>query len=295
MTTAATISYSGRRETPWKPWWPIFLGLAILYLPTFYDLATSIWQSEAQGHGPIVLAVALYIMWQKRALLVGEMQGRTNPVVGTLLLMSGLLLYVVGRSQGMLMFEVGSEIPVLVGILLVTRGAAVLRKLWFPLFFLLFMVPLPGILVGIITGPLKQDITGITVALLHWAGYPIGRSGVTITIGMYQLLVADACSGIRSIFSLSAMGLLYLYFMQYRSWSRNGLLIASFLPIAFVANLLRVIILVLITYHFGDEVGQGFIHKFAGALLFIVSLLFMVAFDALLGWTLPRIFRAESK
>jgi exosortase B len=170
-----------------------------------------------------------------------------------------------------------------------------IRVLWFPLFFLLFLIPLPDMLVDVVTGPLKQQVSELSEMALYWAGYPIARSGVTLTIGQYQLLVADACSGLHSMFSLSAMGLLYLYIMQHRSWIRNGVLIASLLPIAFVANTVRVIILVLVTYHFGYEAGQGFVHKFAGILLFIFSLLFLVALDGLLGWVLPKLLKAESK
>ena len=157
------------------------------------------------------------------------------------------------------------------------------------------MIPLPGPLVDGLTGPLKQNISELAETVLYWAGYPIARSGVTLSIGPYQLLVADACSGLNSMFSLSAMGLLYLYLMSYTSWTRNSVMIASLLPIAFFANLLRVIILVLVTYHYGDEVGQGFIHKFAGFLLFFVSMFCLLALDAFLGRVLPGVSKAESR
>lgn len=292
--SVATISNIGQ-DGLWKSWWPILVGLAALYLPTYYNLAITIWQSEDQAHGPIVLAAALFILWHKRDCLTGNIQEGSNPIAGWLLLLFGLLLYVFGRSQGVLIFDIGSQIPVLAGILLITRGITGVRMLWFPLFFLVFMIPLPGMLVDVVTGPLKQQISELTEMALYWAGYPIGRSGVTLSIGPYQLLVADACSGLHSMFSLSAMGLLYLYIMQYRSWIRNGVLIASILPIAFVANTVRVIILVLVTYYFGDEAGQGFLHKFAGILLFVFSLLFLFALDGLLGWILPKFSKAESK
>lgn len=276
-------------------WWPILLGLAALYLPTYYNLATTIWQGEDQAHGPIILAAVLYIVWQKRDRLTGEVQGGINPVAGWLLLLFGSLLYVIGRSQGVLILDIGSQIPVLVGILLITRGIPAIRALWFPLFFMVFMIPLPGMLVDIVTGPLKQQISELAEMALYSAGYPIARSGVTLSIGQYQLLVADACSGLHSMFSLSAMGLLYLYMMRYRSWIRNGVLIASLLPIAFAANIVRVIILVLVTYHFGDEAGQGFVHQFASVLLFAVSLLFLFALDGLFGGVSPKLSKAESR
>jgi exosortase B len=216
-------------------------------------------------------------------------------VLGSLSLLFGLLLYVLGRSQDIFIFDIGSQIPVLIGILLITRGVPALKALWFPLFFIVFMIPLPGILVDAVTGPLKQHVSELAEAILYQAGYPIARSGVTLTIGQYQLLVADACSGLNSMFSLSALGLLYLYLMQHKSWLRNGVIIASLLPIAFVANVVRVMVLVLVTYHFGDEAGQGFIHGFAGILLFIISLLFLFALDGVLGWFIVDRAKVKTK
>lgn len=268
-------------------WWPILVGLLVLYVPTYHDLATGLWNSEEQAHGPIVLMVALFLIWQRRDMfLVPDQGGEARPRAGWILLVFGLLLYALGRSQEILLFEVGSQIPVLLGVLLITLGGGPAKALWFALFFLLFMVPLPGFVVDAATGPLKQYVSVIAEHLLYFFGYPIARSGVTLTVGPYQLLVADACSGLHSMFSLSAMGLLYLYLMGHKSWTRNGILIASILPIAFFANIIRVMILVLVTYHLGDEAGQGFLHDFAGVLLFVVALLLLFALDGLLGFFL---------
>ena len=86
------------------------------------------------------------------------------------------------------------------------------------------------------------------------------------------MLVADACSGLHSMYSLSALGTLFMYIMARRSRLHNAIMLASILPIAFVANIVRVIVLVLITYHFGDEAGQGFLHGAAGMVLMLVAL-----------------------
>ena len=264
-------------------WWPIVLGLAAMYVPTYYNLATGLWGSEEQAHGPIILGVVLYFIWQLRERFLIDTANKKSPVLGGICLVFGLMFYVVGRSQDILILDIGSQILVLAGILLITRGIPAVRALWFPLLFIVFMIPLPGFIVDTVTGPLKQHISELAEAILYMVGYPIARNGVTLTIGQYQLLVADACSGLHSMFSLSAMGLLYLYIMQHTSWLRNGVLIASLLPIAFAANLLRVIVLVLITYYFGDEAGQGFLHGFAGILLFVISLLILFALDGVLG------------
>jgi exosortase B len=168
------------------------------------------------------------------------------------------------------------------------RGWSGVRALWFPLLFLCFMVPLPGMLVDMITGSLKQQVSVVAENVLYLAGYPIARNGVIISIGQYQLLVADACSGLNSMFSLTALGLLYLYIMNYRNWLHIGLILLAILPIAFLANVIRVMALVLITYYFGDEAGQGFAHGATGMVLFIVALLMLMAYDSLLRLTLFR-------
>jgi exosortase B len=170
----------------------------------------------------------------------------------------------------------------LIGVLLLMRGWQAVRAAWFPLLFLLFLIPLPGLLVEIITGSLKQHVSGVAEEILYAAGYPIARMGVMLSIGQYKLLVADACSGLNSMFSLSALGLLYLYLMKYRSWLHNGLLLLAVLPIAFAANVIRVMALVLITYYFGDEAGQGFAHAAAGMVLFVAALLLLMLFDVVL-------------
>jgi len=273
-----------------KAWWPIVLGLLVLYVPTYWILAHGIWNSEEQAHGPIVLVVALFLIWQQRAIFLADTSSpptRGQATTGWTLLIVGLLAYALGRSQDILIFEVGSQIPVILGALLITLGTKAVRALWFALFFLVFMIPLPGFVVDAATGPLKQYISIIAEQVLYAAGYPIARSGVTLTVGPYQLLVADACSGLHSMFSLSAMGLLYLYLMQRTSVARNLFIMAAILPIAFVANVVRVMVLVLVTYHLGDEAGQGFLHGFAGIMLFIIGLLFLFVLDWVLGFLFP--------
>jgi exosortase B len=274
------------RPIAWQEWLPVLIGLLALYLPTFYGLATGIWQDDDYAHGPIILAVVLWLIWDKRAVLWSGPAARA-PGAGVALLVFGLLLYVLGRSQGISVLEIGALIPILGGVLVAMRGWAALRASWFLLLFIVYLVPLPGTFVDAITGPLKQNVSLLAENILYSAGYPIARNGVMLTIGNYQLLVADACSGINSMFSLSAVGLLYLYLMRHKSWLHNAIVLACLLPIAFIANTVRVVVLVLITYYFGDEAGQGFVHQFSGMVLFVVALLTILLIDAVL----TRIFR----
>lgn len=284
----------GNNARRWLDWLPVFAGLGALYIPTYWSLWNGVWNSEEQGHGPLILAVVVWMIWQQRALLV---TGTTAPrnALGWPVLVFGLLLYVVGRSQDILLFEVGSHIPVFAGVLLLTRGTAALRAFWFPLFFIVFMIPLPSVFVDALTGPLKRHVSEIAEHLLYAIGYPIARSGVTLTIGPYQLLVADACSGLHSLYSLSALGLLYLHLMKHVSVLRNAVLAMCILPIAFGANIVRVIFLVLVTFHLGDEAGQGFLHGFAGMVLFVAALLLLFVIDSALGLVFREHARATSK
>ncbi|MGH8130111.1 MAG: exosortase B [Steroidobacteraceae bacterium] len=265
-----------------QEWLPVLAGLLALYAPTFYGLATSLWRQEEHAHGPIILAVIVWLFWRKRAALFSASPG-TAPAAGFAIIVFALLVYVLGRSHDIPIFEVGALAPILGGILLAMRGWPVMRSLWFPVLFVVFMVPLPGIVVDALTGPLKQAVSELAVQVLYPSGYPIARDGVIITIGQYQLLVADACSGLNSMFSLSALGLLFMYLIGRGSILHNAVMLASILPIAFTANIVRVLALILITYHFGDEAGQGFLHGSAGIVLVTAALGLLLALDVALA------------
>jgi exosortase/archaeosortase family protein len=105
---------------------------------------------------------------------------------------------------------------------------------------------------------------------------------VILQIGQYQLLVADACAGLHTLFTLEALGLLYLNLVSRDSLGRNITLAILIVPISFAANTIRVIVLSLITYHFGDEAGQGFLHGFAGMVLFMSALMLIITTDTIL-------------
>lgn len=267
----------------------VLFGFAAMFLPTYWDLSSTVWASDEQGHGPIILAVSIWLLYQQRHALV-QVKPRPAYVMGGLSLLLGLVLYAFGRSQSILLFEVSAQIFVLMALALVLIGGAGLKLIWFPLFFLLFMVPLPEVLVTALTTPLKSAVSAVASSLLYNTGYPVGRAGVILTIGPYQLLVADACAGLNSMFTLEALGLLYMKLMNYTSAGRNVTLALLLVPISFVANIVRVMILVLVTYYFGDAAGQGFIHGFAGMVLFMVALAIMLVVDKVLNffWVTDR-------
>lgn len=282
--SSASLPVAPSAEVTWPTRQLLVLGvgLLVLFLPTYFSLAKTAWVKDDNGHAPIIIALSFWLLWNDRQRIFA---GVAQPamVSGWVTLLLGLAMYVLGRSQGIDTLEALSHIFVLAASLLMLRGWQGVRVAWFPLFFLLFMVPLPGVVVQAITLPLKVMVSIVAEAILHMAGYPIGRSGVTLTIGPYQLMVADACSGLNSLFTLESLGLFYMKLMNYKSRARNTLLAIAIVPISFAANVIRVMVLVLVTYHLGDEAGQGFLHGFAGLLLFSVALVITYGVDRLLG------------
>jgi exosortase B len=257
------------------------LGFAAMYSPSYWAAAQGLWQTDDFGHGPIILAISLWLFWQARENLYLA-PNRPLPALGWPLLVLGLLIYVLSRTFKASTYEFLSQLVVVVAVLLLLKGPGALRAAWFAVLYLVFMVPLPVMVVDALTGPLKQWISLIVVEVLHALGYPIARAGVTITIGQYELLVADACSGLNSMFSLSALGTLFMYVMARPGRVHNAIMLAAIIPIAFFANIVRVMALVLVTYHLGDEAAQGFLHGAAGIVLMLAALAVFFATDALL-------------
>jgi exosortase len=246
----------------WLAWLPVMAGVAILYLPAYRDLSSVSAETEGAAQIPVCLAIWIWLVWQKRAIF--GIPDRAIPIspLGWMLITAAGLLYAVGRSQEFYQLEIGSQVPLFVGTVLILLGQRALRRLWFLPVFLLLLIPVPGSLLNDILVPLKKVVSTVVADGLFACGLPIARDGVVLYIGRYQLLIADACSGLNSMIALTAIGCLYVYLRPRRGWLATSILLAAVLPIAFVANLVRVTGLVLITYLWGERAGQRF-HDFA--------------------------------
>jgi exosortase B len=283
---AATRETSIAGTTFGARWWPLAAGLAVLFASTSYRFATGIWQQPEFEHGPMMLAIALWLLWRERAAIYTA-QAPASFFWPAALIVTGLLAYLLGVRLKAAYVEGAALVPVLAGALLLVGGARLVRRCAMALTFVLIATPLPAPVVFAATLDLKELVSNAAEFLLHIAGYPVARDGVTLRVGPYNLLMADACSGMNSLISLSAVGLLYTYLTARRSAAHMFLLIAAILPVAVATNLVRVLILVLITYHLGDEAGQGFLHEFAGFVMFLVALLGLALIDFFLGRIFP--------
>jgi exosortase len=258
----------------------LLVAVAALILPTMFQVARETWSTEQGGHGPLVLATGLWAVW--RELKGAGVERRPGQLaIGLPLLAFLLAVFAVARITRVIEIEAFAMYASLVTGVYLLFGAALIRRIWFPLVYLAFALPPPDTVVAAVTQPVKIAISQWATSLLSALGYPIANSGVTIQIGQYQLLVAAACAGLNSIVTLTALCIFYVY-LRHRSSVPAFLVVAlAAIPVAVISNFVRVLALVLITYHFGDAAAQGFVHDFAGLLMFAVALLAIFAVDQL--------------
>lgn len=253
-------------------------GLMALTLPTMLDVARDNWTTEQGAHGPIVMVTGIWLLL--RELRSGPLRiVAGNWIVALVIAVPLLVVYCLARISGIIEIEAFAMYAALVIFVYCMWGMALLKRIWFPIIYLMFIFPPPNTLFAIVTQPLKILISEMAFRCLDYFNYPIAESGVVIQIGPYQMLVAAACAGLNSLISLTALGLFYTYIRHRSSFVYMVFLSICILPISIIANLVRVLLLLLITYHFGEAVGQGFFHEFAGVSMFATALLCIFGLD----------------
>ncbi len=260
----------------------LVLALAVWTIPSLIRVAQEHWSREEGVHGPLVLAMVIWLVWRQKESIAAEAQPG-HLWLATLGVGIAGVVYTLSRALDLLASEVAAVLLAILSVSYAFVGHRVLRKLWFPILYSGFLIPWPGWLLDSVTQPLKIFVSEASTNILKAFGYPIVHEGVTIYIAQYQLLVEDACAGLNSIISLLAVGLLYIYLLHNASW-RYALLLAAFvIPVAVAANVVRVVGLVLITFYLGDQAAQGYLHDFAGMVTFTSALLFIFLVDKLLS------------
>jgi exosortase len=264
------------------PWTQIiwFGGLLITcYAPVLYYLVRQWATDEDMGHGFFAPLIAGYIIWQNRAEL-----SRMKPEPsdwGLLIILWGATQLMLGTLGAEIFLARTSFLVALVGVILYLCGWKILKALAFPLSLLLFMFPLPAIIYARITLPLQIFATRVAEVILGWLGIPVLRDGNVLELASQKLNVVEACSGIRSLLSLSFLSLTYAYFFDRKVWMRWVLLIAT-IPIAIAANAIRVTLTGVLS-EIRTDLAQGFFHTLEGWVLFLVALSLLVAFHQLVN------------
>ena len=258
----------------------LIIGVAAIFIPTMYQVGQFNWTTEQGGHGPIVLATGLWLLWRE---LKGSQAPRRpgNLWIGVPLLAFLLGLYAVSRITGILEIEALAMYGALITGGYLLFGGKLIRSIWFPLIYLALTLPPPDSVVAAVTQPIKIAISDLAVNILYALGYPIASSGVMIQIAQYELLVAAACAGLNSIISLGAICLFYGYLRHRTNVAAFAVIALSVIPIAVFSNFIRVLILILITYYLGEAAAQGFLHDFAGLTMFAVALFTVFVIDSI--------------
>ena len=220
---------------------------------------------------------------------------RPRNSLSVLLFAASLALYAFARITQIVELEGYTMYACVLAVLYSLVGMRAMKIMWFPLFYLAFIFPPPEMLVDTVTLPMKVELSKAAVGFLSLLGYPIGGEGVMIYIGQYELLVAAACSGLNSIISLSAIALFYIYVRHQADWRYAALLVLLIVPVALLANFVRVLILILLTYHQGEAAAQGFLHNFAGVFMFAVALIAIYLADEAIRPTWLRLMRKRSE
>jgi exosortase len=261
-------------------------GVLAVMVPTMLLVANESWSTEQGAHGPIVLATGLWLLlreWSKaRPLFEAPPAWQVAAFFVPL-----LLLYFISRVSHIVETEGFLMYGLVVATMFSFIGGRAITAMWFPLIYLLFVLPPPESLVAMVTNPLKIALSESAVKLLYYLGYPIASAGVTIQVGQYQLLVAEACAGLNSLISLSAIALFYVYLRHHANARYALLMFLAILPVAIFANFVRILLLVLLTYHSGEAAAQGFLHDFAGMTMFMTALITIFAIDHVIGLIWP--------
>ena len=285
----ATVSERPQQASsrPLLAHWPLAVALVVLGVPTIISLGKQVWSTEAGAHGPIVLATGIWLLWGKTQDLRKEARPGSPWLTGLFMAIS-LALYVFGRPYDFISLEVAGFYGVCLSMLQSYLGLPTMLRNWFPFFYLGFVIPPPGWLIDAVTIQLKEFVSFAATHILQLFGVPISREGVTLQVAQYQLLVEDACSGMNSLVGLIAISLFYIYLVRKASWRYSVFLVSLVIPIAILANILRIMVLVLLTYFLGDGVAQGFLHNVAGLFLFSTALALVFAVDHLASGFVDR-------
>lgn len=247
-----------------------FLTLLVLLLASFIPIYPHLvwtWLNHSDNsHGILVPLVSAYFIWQKREKLRSAQVSHSN--WGGVILLVSMGLYLVCYTGAVTVVSRAMIVSSLVGLVLFTLGGEYFRLLTFPLLYLFFMVPVPDSILGLVSFPLQLFATRISTFIIQLFSFPAYREGNMLYFAQTQLEVAEACSGIRSIMSFGMLSFIFAYMMD-KIWWKRIFLVASTIPLAFFANIVRVTGTGILAHFYGDKVASGFLHEFSGLAVFV--------------------------
>ncbi len=278
------------KELPWPAiaWFGALLIVA--YFPILKHLVEQWYNDPDVGHGFFVPVVFAYIVWGRRERLMAM---HWKPEWWGLALMAwGFLQAYIGMLGAELFLQRTAFLISLVGLLLVLGGRALVKELAFPLLLLPFMIPIPTVIYNSITFPLQLFASRVAEILLGAINIPVLREGNVLVLASQTLSVAEACSGIRSLLSLTFLALVYAYFFDNKPWMRWALFIGV-VPIAILANAGRVTITGILSEH-NTELAQGVFHEMEGFVIFAIAFAMIFVLHQVINWVYRWKFAKEA-
>jgi exosortase len=243
--------------------------LAVVFAPVYPELIATWLGHSNNSHGMLVPFISLYFIWQKKGDL--KVQEISSSNWGLVILVISLALYLLAYLGGVVFVMRLMIVFSLIGLVLFTLGWGIFNQLAFPLLFLFFMVPVPDSILALVSFPLQLFATKISANIIQYCSIPVLREGNMLYFVQTQLEVAEACSGIRSIMSLTMLSVLFVYSIK-SGWQKTTILLLSAIPIAVIANIVRVSGTGVLAHFYGDKVARGFLHDFSGMAVFLFGL-----------------------
>ena len=267
---AIEIEYGSRA---WMVWPAVFVGLILLlYASVLNHLFLQWWTDADYGHGFFVPLFSGYVLWRERERWTKAEIKPSN--FGFVVMISAIALLLLGSLGAELFISRFSLLVLLAGMILFLAGWRMLRAVSFPLAYMIWMIPIPVIIYNQITFPLQLIASRLATSWLELAQVPVLRDGNILVLSNYSLEVVEACSGIRSLMTLTALAVAYGYLVSPHRWVRYVLAVLM-VPIAIFTNAIRIMVGGILAHRFGPAAAEGFLHEFSGWAIFLVAVLFM--------------------
>ena len=261
----------------------LILGLVFLiYLPVLKDLVLDWYEDSNYSHGFLIIPVSIWFIWRQRAEISRLPVKWSN--VGFAGILAALLIFIIGTAGAEYFSVRFSFVLLLSSLALCFFGTRVFKRIWFAFAFLLFMIPIPYVIYYSLTFPMQLFASQIASSAVSLIGLPLVRLGNVLYLpGGQALEVAEACSGLRSIMSLLALGALMAYFTQ-DNRTKAVVLFLSTIPIAILGNVVRIIFTTVGTYAISEKFVEGTLHEMAGMLVFLFSMIMLLIVSSILRW-----------
>lgn len=257
----------------------VLFGMIFAFYSTIYKLATMGWLNADYTHAYFILPISLWIIWKRRE---GLVESEVIPKAGIALFAAALFMYLFAKLNDFMFLDGFSFVVMIWAIFRIRFTRESVRKILFPLAYLLFLVPPPGLAIDTITFPLKKISTYGSYLLLKLLHVPVVVFGAILKIKEHELFIADACSGFRSIVTLLALGALYAYYQE-TSTKKKWAIFLSVIPLGIMGNIFRIALTGLISYHIGARFAEGFFHTFSGGVLFVFTVLGLIGITGLIA------------